>query len=83
MSYISDDPGSENYLYAQDPFEVKCQPIINKRENAGLKYWLNALLNAWIKCKILKLLMKTRMIWMIFIKILNNKIQIENAKVIN
>ena len=37
-SDISDDPGSENYLYAQDPFEVKCQPIIIKRENAGLKH---------------------------------------------
>ena len=30
------------YLYAKDPFEAKCQLLINKRESTGLKYLNNS-----------------------------------------
>ena len=29
----------EIYLYAKDPYEAKCQLLINKRESTGLKYF--------------------------------------------
>ena len=29
----------KNYLYAKDPYEAKYQLLINKRENASLKYF--------------------------------------------
>ena len=28
----------KSYLYAKDPYEAKCQLLINKRESTGLKY---------------------------------------------
>ena len=52
------------YLYAKDPYEAKYQFLINKQENAGLKYIndFEALLNTP------------------FTKILKNTIQIKNVK---
>ena len=29
----------KNYLYAKDLYEVKCQLLINKRENSGIKHF--------------------------------------------
>ena len=59
----------KTYLYAKDPCEAKYQLLINKRESTGLKTLM-----------IQKLLLNTQMIWMIFIKILKNTIQIKNEK---
>ena len=59
------------YVYSNDPSEAKNQLLINKRESAGLKY-LNGLIE--------KISLNTEMIWMIFIKILKNAIQIKNKK---
>ena len=56
------------YLYAKDPYEAKYQFVINKKVQA------QSIL------MILKLLLNTRMIWIIFIKILKNKTQIKNVK---
>ena len=49
--------------------EAQYQFLINKRESIGVKHFM-----------ILKLLLNAQMIWMIFIKILKNKIQIRNLK---
>ena len=59
----------KTYLYAKDQCEAKYQLLINKRESTGLKTLM-----------IQKLLLNTQMIWMIFIKILKNTIQIKNEK---
>ena len=59
----------KTYLHAKDPCEAKYQLLINKRESTGL----NTLM-------IQKLLLNTQIIWMIFIKILKNTIQIKNEK---
>ena len=56
-------------LYAKDPYKAKHQFKINKKGSTDLKH-LNDL----------KLLLNTRMIWMIFIKISKNRIQIKNVK---
>ena len=45
------------YLYAKDPYEAKYQFLTKKRESTGLKHLM-----------ILKLLLNTLMIWMIFTK---------------
>ena len=45
------------YLYAKDPFEAKYKFLINKRKITGLNHLMTV-----------KLLFKTRMIWMKFIK---------------
>ena len=45
------------YFYAEDLYEVKYQFLINKKESTGLKQLM-----------ILKLLLNTQYIWMIFIK---------------
>ena len=57
------------YLYAKDPWEAKYQLSINKTESKDLKILM-----------ILKLLLNTRMMWMIFIKTLKNTTQIKNVK---
>ena len=49
------------YLYATDPYEAKYQFLINKRESAGSKHLNDS-----------KAFIEYSMIWMIFIKILNN-----------
>ena len=39
FNLINQQPGIDKiYLYAKDPYEAKFQLLINKRENAGLKY---------------------------------------------
>ena len=57
------------YLYAKDPWEAKYQLSINKTESKDLKILM-----------ILKLLLNTQMMWMIFIKTLKNTTQIKNVK---
>ena len=52
------------YVYPKDQYEAKYQFLITKRESTGM---------------VLKLLLNTQMIWMIFIKILKNIIQIRNV----
>ena len=59
----------EIYLYRKDPCEVKYQFLINKREDEAESIVM-----------LLKFLLNTPVIWMIFIKILKNIIQIKNAK---
>ena len=64
---INNEPDIDKIcLYAKDPYEAKYQLLINKRENTGLMIQKN--------------LLSTQMIWMIFIKILKNTIQIKNEK---
>ena len=60
------------YLYAKDPYEAKYQFQWKKDEDVGAKH-LDDLM-------ILKLLLNTQMIWMIFIKILKNISKIKNVK---
>ena len=39
LNLITNEPNIDKiYLYAKDPYEAKFQLLINKRENAGLKY---------------------------------------------
>ena len=57
------------YLYAKDPWEAKYQLSINKTESKDLKILM-----------ILKLLLNTQMMWMIFIKTLKNTTHIKNVK---
>ena len=57
------------YLYAKDPYEAKYQLLINNKESTELSIQI-----------ILKLLLNTQMIWITFIKILKNTIQIKNSK---
>ena len=59
------------YLYAKDPCEAKYQLLIKKRESTD--FLMNILM-------ILKLLLNTQMIWMMFIKTLKNTTQIKNVK---
>ena len=58
------------YLYAKDPYEAKYQFLFNKHEKVGLKCIV----------MILKLLLNTRIICKMFIKILKNIIQERNTK---
>ena len=55
------------YLSAKDPYEAKYQLLINKRENTGLKHLNDS-----------KAFLNTRMIWIIFMKILKSTTQIKN-----
>ena len=56
-------------MHAKDPYSAKYQFLINNQESTGLKHLI-----------ILKLLLNTQKIWMIFIKTLNNTNQTENVK---
>ena len=68
-SLIHHEPDTDKiYLYAKHPSEAKYQLLIKERESAGLNYLNDSkALNA-------------HMIWMIFIKILKNTIQIKNQR---
>ena len=55
----------KTYLYTKDQYEANWQFLINKRESGGLSLLM-----------ILKILLNTQMMWMIFIKTLKNKILI-------
>ena len=57
------------FLSAKDSFQAKYQLLVNKRESTGLMY-----------LKIQNVLLNTQIIWMIFIKILKNTIQIRSKK---
>ena len=57
------------YLHAKNPYEANYQLLIKKRKITGLKYLM-----------IQKIILVTQMIWMIFIKILKNTIQIKKEK---
>ena len=52
-----------------DPYEAKYQFLINKSESKDLNHFNNS-----------KALLSTWMIWIIFIKTLNNTSQIQNIK---
>ena len=40
LNLINNQPDIDKvYLYAKDPYEIKYQPLINKRENTGLKHF--------------------------------------------
>ena len=59
----------KTYLYAKYPYEVKYQLLINKREGEDIKDFNDS--EAFIEYSI---------IWVIFIKILKNTIQIKIEK---
>ena len=59
------------YLYGKDPYETKYHLLINKRESTGLKHLNDS--KAFTEYS-------NKMIWVIFMKILKNKIHIKNAK---
>ena len=70
LNLINNQPDIDKiYLYAKDPYEVKYQFSMNKRENTGLKHFM-----------IQKLSLSIQMICKMFIKILINTIQIKNVK---
>ena len=40
FNLINHEPDIDKlFLYAKDPYEVKCQLLINKRESTGIKYF--------------------------------------------
>ena len=40
MNLIENQPDIDKiYLYAKDPYEAKCQYLINKRENVGINHF--------------------------------------------
>ena len=40
MNSINSQPDTDKiYLYAKDPYEAKCQYLINKREKVGLDHY--------------------------------------------
>ena len=57
------------FIYGKDPYEAKDQFLVNKRKRIGLKHLNDS-----------KALLNTRMIWMIFIKMLKNPTQTRNTK---
>ena len=64
MNLIKSQPDIDNiYLYGKDPYEVKYQYLINKREKVGLNHYDD-----------LKALLSIQMIYKTFIKILMNTI---------
>ena len=70
LNLINNEPDIDRiYLYAEDRYEEKYQLLINRRENPDLKYFNDS-----------NLLLNIQMIWMTFIKILKNAIQIKNEK---
>ena len=67
------------YLHAKDPYEAKYQFLIKNHEDAGTKHINDS--QAFIeKLLMIKFLLNTRIIWMIFIKILKIIMQIKNKK---
>ena len=59
----------EIYLYAKDPYKAKYQFLVNRQEITCSKH-----------LHILKLLLYTQIMWMTFIKLLKNTVQIKNLK---
>ena len=59
----------EIYLYAKDPYKAKYQFLVNRQEITCSKH-----------LHILKLLLYTQIMWMTFIKLLKNTVQIKNWK---
>ena len=41
LNLIKNEPDIDKICYTKDPYEAKCQLIINKRESTGLKYLNN------------------------------------------
>ena len=58
------------YLYVKDPYEAKYHLLINKQKSTGLKSIF----------MFLTLLLNSRMIWMIFLKIQKNAILARSIK---
>ena len=56
-------------LNGRDPYEVKCQFLINKKESAGVKHLNDS-----------EVSLNTQMIWIKFIKTLKNTTEIKNGK---
>ena len=70
LNLIENQPDIDKiYLYAKDPYESKCQYLINKREDVGINILM-----------ILKLLLSIQMICMMFTKILMITIPIKKIK---
>ena len=70
LNLINNQPDIDKiYLYAKDPYEAKCQFLINKRESTEL----NTLM-------IQKLLLSIQMMCKMFTKILMKTMRIKNAK---
>ena len=70
FNVISQKPDiDEIYLHAKDPFKANYQFLIKKLESTSLKHVNDS-----------KGVINTQMIWMIFIRILNNTIQITKVK---
>ena len=59
----------EIYLYAKDPYKAKYQFLVNRQEITCSEH-----------LHILKLLLYTQIMWMTFIKLLKNTVQIKNLK---
>ena len=70
FNLINQQPDTDKtYSYAKVSYEAKYQFLITKTESTGLSLLI-----------ILKLLLNTQMIWMLFIKMLKNITQIKNIK---
>ena len=49
LNLINNEPDNDKiYLYAKNLYEAKCQLLIDKRENTGLKYFNDS--KAFIEC---------------------------------
>ena len=67
FNLISHQPSIDKiYLYAKDVYKAKYQLLIDKREGVGIQYFGDS-----------EALLKTQMIWMIFITISKSRIQIK------
>ena len=70
FNLIIHQPGIDKlYLYTKDLYEAKYKLLITKRKSAGLKHLNDS-----------RVFVEYSNIWMIFIKILKNTAQINNAK---
>ena len=68
FNLINHEPDIDQFHFCtKDPNEAKYQLLINKRKNTAFKYFNDS-----------KAILNIQMIWMTFIKILKNAIQIRN-----
>ena len=66
----------KRYLYTKDPYQVKYQFLIKKCKDVGTKHFNDSKAFIEYSKMILRLLLDTRIIWMILIKTLKNSTEI-------
>ena len=66
----------KRYLYTKDPYQVKYKFLIKKCKDVGTKHFNDSKAFIEYSKRILRLLLDTRIIWMVLIKILKNTTEI-------